>query len=347
MKTAATKSEKPARLPPESSPRVPVVETLPLEKLVTDAGTQVRSEISQDTVSAYAEALGRGERFPPVVVFRTKGTPLVLADGFHRVRAFKQAGHSEIQADVYEGGPEDALWYALGANRAHGQRLNGDDKRRAIEIAYQSWPDISQVRIASQVGCDQGYVSRVRAQLMTSHKLPDRVVGKDGRRRLATRPSRRRPPTTASIDDGAAPAKRSAPSPASADPDSVEERDLVLTPEEQTRTEAADSRPSAVPPATKGTPEPPPAPAQGERSGTGVTASQAARDLSNRIVSVVADTARNLTAQEDLIDFTALDRAQLPKWIADLEEARLLLGRFLRRLRDEVDNGVRSDPLPD
>ena len=52
------------------------------------------------------------------------------------------------------------------------------------------------------------------------------------------------------------------------------------------------------------------------------TAKQSARDRSNRIVSVVADNAKNLTAQEDLIDFAALDREQLPQWIENLEEAR-------------------------
>ena len=43
---------------------------------------------------------------------------------------------------------------------------------------------------------------------------------------------------------------------------------------------------------------------------------------------MVADNAKNLTAQEDLIDFAALDREQLPQWIEDLEEARRLLLRF-------------------
>ena len=78
-----------------------------------------------------------------------------------------------------------------------------------------------------------------------------------------------------------------------------------------------------------------------------MTARQSARDRSNRIVSVVADDAKNLTAQEDLIDFTALDRAQRPKWIEELEEGRNLLGRFIRRLRKEVQDGVPSAPITD
>ena len=67
-----------------------------------------------------------------------------------------------------------------------------------------------------------------------------------------------------------------------------------------------------------------------------MTAKQSARDRSNRIVSLVADNAKNLTAQEDLIDFAALDREQLPQWIEDLEQACRLVRRFIRRLRKEV-----------
>ena len=56
-----------------------------------------------------------------------------------------------------------------------------------------------------------------------------------------------------------------------------------------------------------------------ERSVSGGTASKSARDRSNRIVSVVAEAAKHLTEQDDLIEYAALDRTELPKWIAELE----------------------------
>ena len=151
----------------------------------------VCSQISEFIVTEYVEALGEGARFPPVVVFRADGAD-VLADGFHRVRAYQQAGRDEIEADVYEGGPAAALWFALGANRPHGQRLTDGDKQRAIEMAYKAWPDVSQRRIAAHVGCSHQYVGIVRGQLAPTGKLPDTVVGRDGRRRPATRPARKR-----------------------------------------------------------------------------------------------------------------------------------------------------------
>ena len=188
MTSTASPAPSSPRLPPESSSRVPVREVLSLDGLVTDAGTQVRSAIDDDVVAEYVAAVADGAQFPPVVVFRADGTDL-LSDGFHRVLAYREAGRTEIEADVYHGAREDALWFALGANRAHGHRLSRDDKRHAVELAYRAWPDLSQVRIAGQVGCTQQYVSKIRAQLTTSCKLPDRVVGIDGRRRPATRPS--------------------------------------------------------------------------------------------------------------------------------------------------------------
>ena len=156
------------RLPPDSADGGPVREVLSLDRLVTDAGTQVRSAIDDDVVDEYVQALAAGAQFPPVVVFRADGAEM-LADGYHRVFAYRKAGRFEVPADVYHGTREDALWFALGANRAHGQRLTGADKRHAIELAYRAWPDLSQVRIApTQVGCTQQYVSRpfkVRGQL--------------------------------------------------------------------------------------------------------------------------------------------------------------------------------------
>ena len=345
MEPSDTKSAKTARVPPEGSGQTPARETLALEKLVTNAGTQVRSEISEYIVAEYIEALGEGTRFPPVVVFRSKGA-VVLADGFHRVRAYQQAGRSEIEADVYQGGQDDALWFALGANRAHGQRLSGDDKRRAIEIAYKAWPDLSQVRIAAQVGCNQSYVGKVRAQLNPRIKLPDRVVGRDGRERPATRPSSSR--KRARARDDAAPATQKQGPDRDRDPaEAANAQSRPASPNEAGDPGSKGQDQARVEPASDGRTRSDATRSQGERSGTGVTAKQSARDRSNRIVSVVADDAKNLTAQEDLIDFTALDQTQLPKWIEDLEDARRLLGRFIRRLRQEVEDGLPSAPVAD
>ena len=305
-----------------------------LARLTTDSGTQVRAEISEFIVAEYAEALAEGARFPPVVVFRADGVD-VLADGFHRVRAYQQAGRDEIEADVYLGGPAEALWFALGANRAHGQRLNEGDKRRAIELAYKAWPDVSQRLIATHVGCNQRYVGTVRAQLSASTQLPDQVVGRDGRRRPATRPPRKRvadPPDADAPSTSAGEQVDSLPDPPEAT--SAQASAGTEIHGESPAPESPEQAPRPPLPDRGGGPDPPP-PEEGGRR-TGVTAKQSARDRSNRIVSVVADKAVHLTAQNELIDFSALDREQLPQWIEELEEACRLLRGFIRRLRKEV-----------
>ena len=327
-------STKTARLPREVSGQTPARETVALDRLLTDSGTQVRAEISEFIVAEYVEALGEGARFPPVVVFRADGVD-VLADGFHRVRAYQQAGRDDIEADVYLGGPAEALWFALGANRAHGQRLTEGDKRRAIELAYEAWPDISQRRIAAHVGCNQSYVGRVRAQVNPRIHLPDKVVGRDGRRSPATKPARKRVAEPADDDAPLATAGEQVDSlPDLPEATSAQASAGTDIPGEAPAPESPEQAPLPPLPDTGGGPDPPP-PEEGRRR-TGVTAKQSARDRSNRIVSVVADKAVHLTAQNDLIDFSALDREQLPQWIEELEEACRLLRGFIRRLRKEV-----------
>lgn len=105
-------------------------EMIKIDTLVTE-GLQIRRGIDRDVVAEYAEAMKDGTEFPPVVVFGR-----LLADGFHRVEAAKALGLGEIAAEVREGGFEDALRYALGANAAHGLRRSNADKRHALEIAW-------------------------------------------------------------------------------------------------------------------------------------------------------------------------------------------------------------------
>ena len=76
--------------------------------------------------------------------------------------------------------------------------LSDTDKRHAIVLALQAWPDKSGREIAEQMGVNQNYVSEVRRQVSGSTHLPTLVTGKDGKRYPATRPKARPvvPPTS-------------------------------------------------------------------------------------------------------------------------------------------------------
>ena len=194
------------------------------------------------------------------------------------------------------------------------------------------------------MGCNQSYVGRVRAQVNPRIHLPDKVVGRDGRRSPATKPSRKR--VAAPVDDDAAPATPTEQ--ADTQTDFLEASNAQASAGSENKGPDPDPAPPeqvAVEPAAETSGSSGPPRPEGDGSRTGVTAKRSARNHSNRIVSVVADNAKNLTAQEDLIDFAALDRAQLPQWIKDLEEASRLLLRFIRRLRKEVQHGV-PPPTP-
>ena len=338
MTTTAPIPTSSPRVPRDTLPRVAVREMVPLDSLVENAGTQVRSTIDDEVVNDYAEALANGARFPPIIVVRgDKGD--IPADGFHRAAAYRKAGRSEIEADVHHGTVEDAIWLALGANRAHGQRLSTGDKRRAIEMAYRAWPDLSQVRIAAHVGCSQQYVSEVRSQLTATCRLPDKVVGVDGRRRPATRKAS--PSPTRSAPPPATPATESPPTSEAEEPEpptEAAETRKPPAPAMAARPQAertAPRKPTAeVTEVGETTPKPTTA-EPAERAARRTTARQSAQKRSNRIVSVIAYDAKNSTVQQDLIDFTALDFDQVPGWIEDIDEGAANLSKLSKRLGEE------------
>ena len=327
-----------ARLPQDSLPRVPVREMVPLDSLVEDAGTQVRSTIDDGVVDDYAEALATDVRFPPIIVVRgDKGD--ILADGFHQAAAYRKAGRSEIEADVHHGTVEDAMWLAVGANRAHGQRLSNTDKRRAIEMAYRAWPDLSQRRIAAQAGCSQAYVSKTRSELNRSHQLPDTVISTDGKRHPATRETS--PSPTRSAPPPATPAAASPPTSEAEEPEPPTEAAEMRKPPApamaaRPQAERTAPRKPTVEATEDGETTPEPTAAEpAERAARGTTARQSAQKRSNRIVSVIAYDAKNSTVQQDLIDFTALDFDQVPGWIEDIDEGAANLRKLSKRLGEE------------
>jgi len=62
--------------------------------------------------------------------------------------------------------------------------------RHAVELALRTWPKKTQREIAAQVGCDFGYVSKIKGGLLTSQQLdaPTTVTGKDGKTYPTSKP---------------------------------------------------------------------------------------------------------------------------------------------------------------
>lgn len=131
-----------------------------------DPSTQVRLKTDNEVVTDYAEAMQRGDKFPPVVVF-FDGEVYWLADGFHRVYAAMSIDLTEIDADIRHGSKRDALECALGENDKHGLRRTNADKRNAVRVMLEDeeWSKLSNYQIAAKCHVDETLVRKMRPQI--------------------------------------------------------------------------------------------------------------------------------------------------------------------------------------
>lgn len=136
---------------------------LPLDKVLTDGGTQARAALNEDVVAEYAEAIIGGADLPPVVVFQD-GKKYWLADGFHRFHAHRKANAESIDADVRVGTKRDAILHSVGANSLHGLRRSNEDKRCAVRTLLndREWGAWSDRQIADACGVSHPFVAAIR-----------------------------------------------------------------------------------------------------------------------------------------------------------------------------------------
>lgn len=154
------------------------VQRVHLEEIDIYAGTQTRVATNDEAIANYAEAMKMGAEFPPIVLF-FDGSKHFLADGFHRFLAAKRNEDRDIVAEVREGSRTDALIFALGANATNGLYRTNADKRHAVEISLEEWPDRSNSYLAEICAVSVELVRRVRKAMgLDTSGL---VTGKDGK----------------------------------------------------------------------------------------------------------------------------------------------------------------------
>lgn len=291
-----------------------------LDAIAFDAGTQIRESIKESVVTEYAERMTAGDEFPPVVLFHD-GNRYYMADGFHRGLASQRNGLEDIPADVRVGTKTDALWFALGANRANAHQMTLADKRHAIQLAYSAWPDKSSRSIAEQIGCDDSFVRRIARQVGTGpHVNGGRVTGKDGKSYPATYPKK--------------------PKPEIAEPPSPKSRDAIAQKRDRMRQMAADGHSTSQIAAAVGMS------VEGCRQscrdlGIDVPADRVVkgtrRPNATRIIEGIVRDAENLTADVNLIDVGDLDPKSLAAWVQSLSASRKALDSFIRQLSREME----------
>ncbi|KAF3999182.1 hypothetical protein [Glaciimonas immobilis] len=138
------------------------IDTILLDTIRIDGGTQSRAALNEATIGEYAEAIRGGVDLPPIITF-FDGANYWLADGFHRYHAHKAAGAMEIMAEVRNGLCRDAVLYSVGANASHGLRRTNEDKHRAVKtlLGDAEWAAWSQEKIAKACGVSTGFVSKL------------------------------------------------------------------------------------------------------------------------------------------------------------------------------------------
>src|SRR3954468_20110511 len=111
---------------------------LAIDLIRVDGGTQIREcKTMQTKIAEYATAMSEGVEFPPLTVF-WDGEHYWLADGFHRLGAYKIVMQAcklpglDIECEVIEGSLREAIIYACGVNATHGIQRTVPDKQNAV-----------------------------------------------------------------------------------------------------------------------------------------------------------------------------------------------------------------------
>lgn len=145
-------------------------------------GTQTRVKTNEEVIENYTEAMNAGVVFPPISAYYD-GATYWLADGFHRYLAAKRIGLPAISAEVKPGGRIEALKHALGANATHGVYRTNADKRNAVGIALEEWPNRANPVIAEICKVSVELVRTRRQELVQAGKIeqPEHLIGRDGK----------------------------------------------------------------------------------------------------------------------------------------------------------------------
>lgn len=180
-----------------------------INRIRLDGGTQSRAAINEATVAEYVEAMGdENTVFPPITVY-FDGRDYWLADGFHRLEAWRRIGRTDIPADVRQGDRRRAILHSVAANSAHGLRRSNEDKRRAVLTLLEDaeWSQWSDREIARRCAVSHPFVANLRASLTGNVSSDDATEV----RAYTTKHGTATTMNTANIGSGPNPDQKSAP----------------------------------------------------------------------------------------------------------------------------------------
>ena len=149
------------------------IQEMSIRSITVDHGLQSRVATDPEIVKDYADSLIAGSVFPPITVF-FDGRKYWLADGFHRLAAYRRVGRDSIPADLKEGEKRDAVLFSVGANAKMGLRPTQADKRKSIMMLLKDdeWFNWSDSSIAKWCGVSASMVGRIRGEFCADNNRP-------------------------------------------------------------------------------------------------------------------------------------------------------------------------------
>lgn len=148
--------------------------TVQIESLIP--GESLRSKgVEQHHVAVLAEIEAP---LPPILVDRRT---MRVIDGMHRLLAALLNGRRTIEAELFDGTPEEAFLRAVKANVMHGLPLSQADRRAAAARIMLSHPQMSDRAIARASGLGAKTVASIRRSSTAAVPQLNSRVGRDGR----------------------------------------------------------------------------------------------------------------------------------------------------------------------
>jgi hypothetical protein len=142
-----------------------------IKRIIEDIELQVRKDgIDMDIVRDYTSGLEDPmDDLPPLAVFTeatewNENAELVLADGFHRIEAYRVMKRNLVPVSVFRGNRQNAIIFAIEANAKHGKPLTREDREFNIQrlLSSPATKNWSVRKIAEVVGVSKSTVQNIK-----------------------------------------------------------------------------------------------------------------------------------------------------------------------------------------
>jgi hypothetical protein len=138
---------------------------VPITSIYTNPAYMVRAMLNQEVIDEYCEAYLADQDLPALNVFKQQSGKYLVADGWHRYEAAKQAKLKTLPVKVFKGEREKVIAVALAGNKSHGLRRTNADKRICAEMAIETWPKLSNRQLGEAAGVSEFLIRDLRPKI--------------------------------------------------------------------------------------------------------------------------------------------------------------------------------------